>query len=118
MKGPVFPLKSMLSSGLNSMFLRASTLRMKYFNAPMPTMRAISCASSSVIFSSLFTLSALICLASAIMVAIRSSASTTVPSRLFILPLGSSTIPYEKWTRSLPHLNPSLSSRMDSTWKW
>ena len=31
--------------------------------------------------------------ASAIIVAMRSSASTTVPSRLFILPLGSSTMP-------------------------
>ena len=35
-------LKSILSSGLKSMFLRASTLRMKYFNARRPTMREIS----------------------------------------------------------------------------
>ena len=92
MKGPVLPLKSMLSSGLKSMFLRASTLRMKYFSAPIPTMRATFCFSSSVI-SLNFPSSSLVLRASSIIAAISSSASTTVPSRLFILPFGSSTIP-------------------------
>ena len=93
MNGPVLPLKSMLSSGLKSIFLRASTLRMKYLRAPRPTMRAISCASASEMSSSLLTLSLLISRASSIIFSIKSSASTTVPSRLFILPLGSSTMP-------------------------
>ena len=48
MNGPVLPLKSIDSSGLKSIFLRASTFRMKYFSAPKPTMRAISFFSSSV----------------------------------------------------------------------
>ena len=118
MNGPVFPLKSMLSAGLNNMFFRASTFNIKYFKAPKPTIRAISLASSSLKSVSLLILSSDILRALLIISATRSSASTTVPSRLFILPLGSSTMPYEKCTRSFPHSKPSLSNKMESTWKW
>ena len=93
MKGPVLPLKSIDSSGLKSMFLRGSTFRMKYLSAPSPTLRAISSASSLLMFSSRLTLSRLTSRASAIIWSISSSASTTVPSRDFILPLGNSTMP-------------------------
>ena len=63
------------------MFLRGSTFRMKYFNAPRPTMRAISSASSGVISSTLPS-SCEVSLAVDTISSIRSSASTTVPSRL------------------------------------
>ena len=45
--GPVFPLKSMDSLGLNVIFLRGSTFSKKYFNAPSPTVSLIFSASSS-----------------------------------------------------------------------
>ncbi|CUP40245.1 Uncharacterised protein [Segatella copri] len=67
-------------------------MRMKYFNAPRPTMREISWRSSSLMSLNLPS-SSLVWRASLIISAIRSSASTTVPSRLFIFPLGNSTIP-------------------------
>ena len=37
--------------------------------------------------------------------------------RSIILPSGNSTIPYEKCTKPLPHSKPSLSRRIDNTWK-
>ena len=90
--GPVLPLKSIDSAGLKVIFLRGSTLRMKYFNAPRPTIRLMLSISSLVQFSN-FPKSAEVLAASSIIPSIKSSASTTVPSRLFIFPFGSSTIP-------------------------
>ena len=92
MNGPVLPLKSMDSRGSKSMVFLGSTLRMKYLSAPSPTIVDTALASSSEQPSSLPS-SADISRAVATMPAIRSSASTTVPSRDFILPSGNSTMP-------------------------
>ena len=92
MKGPVLPLKSIDSRGSNSIVFLGSTFNIKYLRAPSPTIVETAFASSSVHPSSLPS-SADISRAVETMSAIRSSASTTVPSRDFILPSGSSTIP-------------------------
>ena len=91
MNGPVLPLKSIDSRGSKSIVFFGSTFRMKYLSAPNPTIVETASASSSVQPSSLPS-SSDISRAVDTMSAIRSSASTTVPSRDFILPSGSSTM--------------------------
>ena len=92
MKGPVLPLKSMDSFGLKSIVFLGSTLMMKYLRAPRPIMWYSRSFSSSLRSASL-PLSSEVFFASSYMLWMRSSASTTVPSRDFILPSGSSTMP-------------------------
>ena len=94
-KGAVLPFMSIDSSGLNIMFFLGSTFKIKYFNAPKPTMldnSAISASEKSSVLPNWRVFSSAI----STMLCIKSSASTTVPSLDFIFPLGSSTIPYER----------------------
>ncbi len=115
--GPVFPLKSMDSLGLKSIVFFGSTFIMKYLSAPSPIVWKSLSFSSSGISASLPD-STDVSFASSYIFSMRSSASTTVPSRDFILPSGSSTIPYERWKILSAQAKPSFFSTSLSTWKW
>ena len=91
-KGPVKPWKSILSSGLNNIFFFGSTRSKKNFKAPIPIISFSACNSVTV-KSFTFPNSAVFSAAMRIILSTKSSASTTVPSLLFILPVGNSTIP-------------------------
>ena len=80
------------SFGLNNILFLGSTFKIKYFNADNPICSANICFSVSLNAAD-FSDAAKKALASSVISLIKSSASTTVPSRLFILPSGKSTMP-------------------------